>query len=131
MENAKRPNMGEGNVKQLLFKMALPAVLAQLVNLLYNIVDRIYIGHMPGVGGDALTGVGLFTPILMLITAFAMLCGAGGAPQAGIALGQGNKEKAETLLRYWQFQERAHYPNAKENVEYFKRQVDAERRAKE
>lgn len=98
MENAKRPNMGEGNVKQLLFKMALPAVLAQLVNLLYNIVDRIYIGHMPEVGGDALTGVGLFTPILMLITAFAMLCGAGGAPQAGIALGQGNKEKAEKIM---------------------------------
>lgn len=98
MENAKRPNMGEGNVKQLLFKMALPAVLAQLVNLLYNIIDRIYIGHMPEVGGDALTGVGLFTPILMLITAFAMLCGAGGAPQAGIALGQGNKEKAEKIM---------------------------------
>lgn len=90
--------MGEGNVKQLLFKMALPAVLAQLVNLLYNIIDRIYIGHMPEVGGDALTGVGLFTPILMLITAFAMLCGAGGAPQAGIALGQGNKEKAEKIM---------------------------------
>lgn len=98
MENAKRPNMGEGNVKQLLFKMALPAVLAQLVNLLYNIIDRIYIGHMPEVGGDALTGVGLFTPILMLITAFAMLCGAGGSPQAGIALGQGNKEKAEKIM---------------------------------
>lgn len=98
MENTKRPNMGEGNVKQLLFKMALPAVLAQLVNLLYNIVDRIYIGHMPEVGGDALTGVGLFTPILMLITAFAMLCGSGGAPQAGIALGQGNKEKAEKIM---------------------------------
>jgi putative MATE family efflux protein len=98
MENAKRPNMGEGNVKKLLFKMAMPAVLAQVVNLLYNIVDRIYIGHMPGVGGDALTGVGLFTPILMLITAFAMLCGAGGAPQAGIALGQGNKEKAEKIM---------------------------------
>lgn len=98
MENAKRPNMGEGDVKKLLFKMAMPAVLAQVVNLLYNVVDRIYIGHMPGVGGDALTGVGLFTPILMLITAFAMLCGAGGAPQAGIALGQGNKEKAEKIM---------------------------------
>ncbi len=98
MENTKRPNMGEGNVKHLLFKMALPAVVAQIINLLYNIVDRIYIGHMPEVGGDALTGVGLFTPILMLTTAFAMLCGAGGAPQAGIALGQGNKEKAEKIM---------------------------------
>ncbi len=98
MEKTKRPNMGEGSVRGLLIKMALPAVLAQIVNLLYNIVDRIYIGHMPEVGGYALTGVGLFTPILMLITAFAMLCGAGGAPQAGIALGQGNKEKAEKIM---------------------------------
>ena len=98
MENVKRPNMGEGNVRGLLIKMALPAVLAQIVNLLYNIVDRIYIGHMPEVGDFALTGVGLFTPILMLITAFAMLCGAGGAPNAGIALGKGDKDRAEKIM---------------------------------
>ena len=98
MENVKRPNMGEGNVKSLLLKMAIPAVLAQVVNLLYNIVDRIYIGHMPEAGDLALTGVGLFTPILMLITAFAMLCGSGGAPNAGIALGRGDKEKAEKIM---------------------------------
>ena len=61
MENVKRPNMGEGSVRGLLLKMAIPAVLAQVVNLLYNIVDRIYIGHMPEVGDLALTGVGLFT----------------------------------------------------------------------
>lgn len=98
MEQAKRPDMSEGSVKRLIVKMALPAVLAQVVNLLYNIVDRIYIGHMPEVGGNALTGVGLFTPILMLITAFAMLCGSGGAPNVGIALGEGNKEKAEKIM---------------------------------
>ena len=98
MENVKRPNMGEGSVKKLLLKMAIPAVLAQLVNLLYNIVDRIYIGHMPEVGDLALTGAGLFTPILMLITAFAMLCGAGGSPNVGIALGKGDKEKAEKIM---------------------------------
>ena len=98
MENVKRPNMGEGNVKSLLLKMAIPAVLAQVVNLLYNIVDRIYIGHMPEVGDLALTGVGLFTPMLMLMTAFAMLCGSGGAPNAGIALGRGEKEKAEKIM---------------------------------
>ena len=98
MENVKRPNMGEGDVKSLLLKMAIPAVLAQVVNLLYNIVDRIYIGHMPEAGDLALTGVGLFTPILMLITAFAMLCGSGGAPNAGIALGRGDKEKAEKIM---------------------------------
>lgn len=98
MEKIKRPDMGEGNVRGLLIKMALPAVLAQIVNLLYNIVDRIYIGHLPEVGDYALTGVGLFTPILMLITAFAMLCGAGGAPNAGIALGRGDKERAERIM---------------------------------
>ncbi len=98
MENVKRPNMGEGSVRSLLVKMALPAVLAQIVNLLYNIVDRIYIGHMPEVGDFALTGVGLFTPILMLITAFAMLCGAGGAPNVGIALGKGDRDKAEKIM---------------------------------
>lgn len=98
MENVKRPNMGEGSVRGLLLKMAIPAVLAQVVNLLYNIVDRIYIGHMPEVGDLALTGVGLFTPMLMLITAFAMLCGSGGAPNAGIALGRGDKEKAEKIM---------------------------------
>ena len=98
MESVKRPNMGEGNVKSLLLKMAIPAVLAQVVNLLDNIVDRIYIGHMPEVGDLALTGVGLFTPMLMLMTAFAMLCGSGGAPNAGIALGRGEKEKAEKIM---------------------------------
>ena len=91
-------NMGTGSVKKLMVQMAVPALVGQVVNLLYNIVDRIYIGHLPEVGGAALTGVGLFTPILMLITAFAMLCGAGGAPRAAIAMGQGDKEKAEKIL---------------------------------
>ena len=80
-ENMKR-DMGSGSVKKLMVQMAVPALVGQVVNLLYNIVDRIYIGHIPEIGGAALTGVGLFTPILMLITAFAMLCGAGGAPPA-------------------------------------------------
>ena len=60
-------------IPRLLAQLAIPAVVAQIINLLYNIVDRIYIGHIPGVGAAALTGVGLFTPILMLINAFAML----------------------------------------------------------
>ena len=80
-ENVKR-DMGIGSVKKLMVQMAVPALVGQVVNLLYNIVDRIYIGHIPEIGGAALPGVGLFTPILMLITAFAMLCGAGGAPRA-------------------------------------------------
>lgn len=91
-------DMGTGSVKKLMVQMAVPAVVAQVINLLYNVVDRIYIGHIPEIGGLALTGVGLFTPILMLLTAFAMLAGSGGAPRAAIAMGQGNKEKAEQIM---------------------------------
>ena len=90
--------MGSGSVKRWMVKMAVPAVIGQVVNLLYNIVDRIYIGHISGIGGSALTGVGLFTPILMLITAFAMLAGAGGAPRAAIAMGKGSREEAEKIM---------------------------------
>ncbi len=95
--NAKQ-DMGTGSVKKLMVQMAVPALVGQVVNLLYNIVDRIYIGHLPEIGGTALTGVGLFTPILMLITAFAMMAGAGGAPRAAIAMGEGDKERAEKIL---------------------------------
>jgi len=97
LANVKQ-DMGSGSVKKQMIHLAVPALVGQVVNLLYNIVDRIYIGHLPEIGGTALTGVGLFTPILMLITAFAMLAGAGGAPRAAIAMGQGNKEKAEQIL---------------------------------
>ena len=93
-----KQDMGTGSVKKLMVKMAVPALVGQVVNLLYNIVDRIYIGHIPEFGGAALTGVGLFTPILMLITAFAMMAGAGGAPRAAIAMGQGDKDKAEKIM---------------------------------
>ena len=95
--NAKQ-DMGIGSVKKLMVQMAVPALVGQVVNRLYNIVDRIYIGHLPEIGGTALTGVGLFTPILMLITAFAMMAGAGGAPRAAIAMGEGDKERAEKIL---------------------------------
>ena len=91
-------DMGTGSIKKWMVRLALPAICGQLVNMLYNIVDRIYIGHIPEVGADALTGVGLFTAILMLITAFAMLCGAGGAPRAAIAMGKGDKETAEKIV---------------------------------
>lgn len=95
---AARKDMGTGSVKALMIQMALPAVVAQVVNLLYNIVDRIYIGHIPEIGGTALTGVGLFTPLLMLITAFAALAGSGGAPRAAIAMGEGRKDGAEKIM---------------------------------
>lgn len=94
----KNQDMGTGSVKKLMVQLAIPAVVAQIINLLYNIVDRIYIGHIPGIGGTALTGVGLFSPILMLITAFAMMAGSGGAPRAAIAMGQGDKEKAQKIM---------------------------------
>ena len=97
-ESAKRQDMGTGSIPKLLAQLAIPAVVAQVINLLYNIVDRIYIGHMPGVGADALTGVGLFLPMLMLINAFAMLCGAGGAPRAAIAMGQKDHDTAEKIV---------------------------------
>lgn len=97
-ENTKTHDMGSGSIPKLFVQLAIPAVVAQVVNLLYNIVDRIYIGHIPEVGASALTGVGLFTAILMLINAFAMLAGAGGAPLASIALGKQDKDKAEKIM---------------------------------
>ena len=73
--NSNTQTMGTEKIPKLLAQLAIPAVVAQVVNLLYNIVDRIYIGHISGIGASALTGVGLFTPILMLLNAFAMLAG--------------------------------------------------------
>ena len=85
-------------IPRLLARLAIPAVIAQVVNLLYNIVDRIYIGHIPEIGADALTGAGLFMSILMLINAFAMLAGAGGAPRAAIAMGKQDHATAEKIM---------------------------------
>ena len=98
MASKGNTDMGTGSVKKLMLKMAVPALVGQVINLLYNVVDRIYIGHIPEIGGLALTGVGLFTPILMLITASAMLAGAGGAPRAAIAMGRGDQEEAEKIM---------------------------------
>ena len=85
-------------IKKLFFKLAIPAVLAQLVNLLYNLVDRIFIGHIEEVGDIALTGVGVCFPIIIVISAFSCLCGMGGAPKAAIKMGEGNKEAANKIL---------------------------------
>ena len=78
----KKEILGTAPVGKLLFRLALPTVVAQLINMLYNIVDRIYIGHMPEVGDLALTGVGVCTPIIMIVSAFAALVSSGGAPRA-------------------------------------------------
>lgn len=90
--------LGTEPVGRLLMRLAVPTVIAQLVNMLYNIVDRIYIGHMPGDGSLALTGVGVCMPIIMIVTAFAALIASGGAPRASIALGRGDRDTAERLL---------------------------------
>lgn len=95
---AARPNLGEGSVKKLMLQLAVPTVVAQLINMLYNIVDRVYIGHMEDVGETALTGVGLCFAVITLISAFAALVGAGGAPRAAIYMGQGQNDKAERIL---------------------------------
>ncbi len=90
--------LGTEKVSRLLFKLALPSVVAQLVNLLYNMVDRIYIGHMAEVGSLALTGVGVCMPVIMLVSAFAALVGMGGAPQVSICMGKKDYDKAEKIM---------------------------------
>lgn len=90
--------LGTQPVGKLLFKLSLPTVIAQIVNMLYNIVDRIYIGHMPVDGSLALTGVGVCLPIIMIISAFAAFVSAGGAPRASISMGKGNNDSAEKIL---------------------------------
>ena len=90
--------LGTEKIGKLMLELALPSVLAQIVNVLYNIVDRIYIGRIPGVGAAALTGVGVTFPIITIISAFAGFTNGGGAPLAAIALGQGNKKRAEKIL---------------------------------
>ena len=90
--------MATAPVWKLIIKLSIPAILAQIVNLLYNVVDRIYIGHMEDVGTLAITGVGLCNPIIVLISAFTMLVAQGGAPRAAIEMGKGDIKKAEKIL---------------------------------
>ena len=90
--------LGTEPIGKLLFRLAIPTLAAQLINMLYNVVDRIYIGHIPKVGALALTGVGVCMPLIMIVSAFAVLVGNGGAPRASIYMGQNNKEDAEKTL---------------------------------
>ena len=94
----KKEMLGTAPVGKLLFKLAIPTVVAQLINMLYNIVDRIYIGHMPEIGDLALTGVGVCMPIIMIVSAFAALVSSGGAPRASIFMGKKDMESAEKTL---------------------------------
>lgn len=96
MQNS--PDLGREHVGRLLRQLAIPTITAQLVNMLYNLVDRIYIGHIEGIGTAALTGVGVCLPIIMMISAFAALAAMGAAPRASIELGRGDQDKAERIM---------------------------------
>lgn len=98
LENQKDERLGTAPLGRLMLSMALPAVAAQLINVLYNVVDRIYIGHIAGYGELALTGVGVTAPVLTVISAFSAFAGMGGAPQASILLGKKDYEGAEKIL---------------------------------
>ena len=105
MEEAKQKKkemqdekMGTAPLGKLFFSFAIPSVVAQLINVIYNMVDRIYIGHIPEVGTEALAGLGLSLPVIILIQAFSSLAGMGGAPRASIQLGKGDREGAERIL---------------------------------
>lgn len=96
--NKDKDFLGTEPVGKLMFRLALPTITAQLINMLYNIIDRIYIGHIPGNGALALTGVGVCMPLIMIISAFAALVGGGGAPHASITMGKNDLNTAEHIL---------------------------------
>ncbi len=96
--NQNKEFLGTQPIGKLLLHLAIPTVVAQLINMLYNVVDRIYIGNMPGIGSLALTGVGVCLPLIMIISAFSALIGYGGAPLASISLGRKEPEKAKKIL---------------------------------
>ncbi len=102
MANQSQPQdasrLADAPLGRLMLQLAVPTVLAQIVNLLYNMVDRIYVGRIPETGSIALAGLGVAFPIILLISAFAALVGQGGAPQAGIAMGQQDYKRP---TRFW------------------------------
>ena len=98
MANVYEERLGTDRMLPLIFRMALPAIAAQLVNLLYNLVDRIYIGHIPEIGTNTLAGIGVTSSIIILISSFSAIVGAGGSPLAAMALGQGDRVRAGKIL---------------------------------
>lgn len=98
MMNTDREKLGTAPLGKLMFELAVPTVFAQIVNLLYNMVDRIYVGRIPGTGSMALAGLGVAFPIILLISAFSALVGMGGAPRASICMGQKDYEGAERIV---------------------------------
>ena len=97
-EGTSSSYLGEEKLGHLMVRLAIPTIVAQLANLLYSIVDRIYLGHMPSMGAEALTGLGVCMPVVILISSFALLPAAGGSPLASMALGEGNKERARGIV---------------------------------
>lgn len=97
-DTEKNEFLGTQPIGSLMFRLAVPAVTAQLVNMLYNLVDRMYIGHIEGIGSLALTGVGVCTPIILLISAFAALVYMGGAPRLSMLMGKGDSATAEKVM---------------------------------
>ena len=97
MNDKKNTDLGSGSIGKLLFKLALPAIIAQLVNVLYNIVDRMFIGRLDN-GDLAMAGIGVAFPIITLISAFSALIGNGGAPIAAIKMGKKDNDGAEKIL---------------------------------
>ena len=98
MKISREVDLGKEPIGRLLLVLAIPIIASQVINALYNMVDRMYIGHIPEIGAAALTGVGVSFPIIMIVSAFAALVGMGGAPQASIAMGRKDHDKAEKIL---------------------------------
>lgn len=98
MKISREVDLGKEPIGHLLLVLAIPTIASQVINALYNMVDRMYIGHIPEIGATALTGVGVSFPIIMIVSAFAALVGMGGAPQASIAMGRKDHDKAEKIL---------------------------------
>ena len=92
-------NLGKAPVRTLVLQLAIPSMTAQFVNVLYSIIDRMYIGHIPGEGAAALTGLGVCFPVIMIVSAFAALMGMGGAPRASILMGKKDNEGAEKIYQ--------------------------------
>ena len=98
VENVNKGNFGEGKISSLILSQAIPLTLAQLVQVIYNVVDRMYIGHLPGdEAGVALTGVGVTFPVITLIAAFTNLFSTGGTPLCSIARGKGDEDRAKRI----------------------------------
>ena len=99
LKMSKEVDLGKEPIGHLLFVLAVPSIISQVVNALYNMVDRMYIGHIPGEGAAALTGLGVCFPIIMIVSAFAALMGMGGAPRASILMGKKDNEGAEKIYQ--------------------------------